>query len=69
MSNRNLIWFNFQINKYKIHIFEFFHSVCVDVDFLLHIIGFCGIYYVIKNLQENVSRNEIKINWSRTDTF
>ena len=41
----------------------------MDVDILLHIIGFCGIYFIIKNLQENVSRNETKFNRSRTDTY
>ena len=51
------------------HICEVFHSVCVDVDFLLHIIGFRDIDNIIKNLQENVSRNEIDFKWSFTNTF
>ena len=48
---------------------EFFHSVCVDVDILLHVICFCGIHFIIKNLQENVSKNENKFRRSRPDTF
>ena len=51
------------------HICEFFLSVCVDVDILLHIIGFLGIYYIIKNIQENVSKNKAKFRRSCTDTF
>ena len=50
-------------------IYVIFLSVCVDVDFLLHIIGFCGIYFIIKNIQENLSRYETKFRRSRTDTL
>ena len=46
-----------------------FLLVCVDIDFLLHNICLCGIYYIIKNIQENVSRNETKFRGSCTDTF
>ena len=46
-----------------------FLSVCVDDDFLLHSIGFCCIYYFVKNIQENVSRNETKFRRSCTNTF
>ena len=46
-----------------------FLSVCVDDDFLLHVIGFCGIYYIIKNIQKNVSRNKTKFRRSCSDTF
>ena len=66
MSKLNLIWFS---NKFKKSYLWIFLSVCVDVDFLLHVVGFYGIYYIIKNIQENVSRNETKFKWSRTDTF
>ena len=41
----------------------------MDVDFLLHIVGFCGIYYNIKNIQENASKTETKFKGGRTDTF
>ena len=41
----------------------------MDVDFLLHIVGFCGIYLIIKNIQENLSRNETKFRRSCADTF
>ena len=41
----------------------------MDVDFLLHIICFCGIYNIIESIQENVSRNETKFRRSCTDTF
>ena len=51
------------------YISEFFLSVCVDVDILFHTISFLGIYFIIKNIQENVSKNETTFKWSRTDTF
>ena len=50
-------------------IYVIFLSVCVDVDFLLNSISFNSIDDIIKTIHENVSRNEIKIKRSCTDTF
>ena len=69
ISNLNLIP-NLIFNNQIICIFvNFSLTVCVDVDFLLHIIGFCCIYFNIKNTQENISRNKTKFKRSCTDTF
>ena len=51
------------------HICEFFHLVCVDVDILLNIFCVCGIDNIINNIQENVSQNEIIFKRTCTDTF
>ena len=71
-KKKEILWRRRITQKYNIDLSAYlwiFLQVCVDVYFMLLIIGFCGIYFVIKNIQENVSRNETKFNWSRSDTF
>ena len=51
------------------NICDIFHLECLDVDILLHNICFCVINDFIKNIQENLSRNEIYLNRSSSDTF